>query len=142
MVKKEKVASKVVLDTNTLISALLFRGGLSVIVDLWKNGTIKPVFSSETFTEFKSVLSYPKFSLTRHEIKVIIEQEVLPYFDVVEIDDEITDVCRDPDDDKFISCAVSAAAGYIVSGDKDLLEIGTYSGVRIISGATFIKKIT
>jgi len=139
--KKEKAVKKVVLDTNILVSALLFKGELSKIADRWKKGRIAPVFSRETFEEFRTVLEYPKFSLTGREIKMIIEEEVLPFFEVAEISDKISGVCRDPADDKFIACAVSASADFIVSGDNDLLDIGKYKSVRIITAAEFLKMI-
>ena len=47
---------------------------------------------------------------------------------------------RDPDDDKFIECAIDAKAMYIVSGDQDLLDVGTYEGVEIITAAQFCEK--
>ncbi len=139
MGKKEKAIGKVVLDTNILVSALLFKGGVARLVDLWKKGRLVPVLSRETFQEFKAVLEYPKFSLTRQEIKVIIEEEVLPYFEVIEIADTVNGSCRDADDDNFIACAVSAGAAFIVSGDKDLLDMGKYKSVRIISASVFLK---
>ena len=135
MGKKEKEVKKVVLDTNILVSALLFVGELSKIVGLWKGGRIIPLFSRETFREFKTVLEYPKFSLTEWEIKAIVEEEVLIYSEVIEIRDKIKGVCRDADDDKFIACALSASADFIVSGDKDLLDIGRYKSVKIISAS-------
>ena len=49
----------------------------------------------------------------------------------------IVDVCRDPDDNKFIECAVDAKALYIVSGDKDLLDIGKYEDVQIVTAKEF-----
>ena len=139
MGKKEKTIGRVVLDTNILVSALLFQAELAGIVDLWKKGRIIPVLSKETFTEFKAVLEYPKFSLTQQEIKVIIEEEVLPYFEVIEIADNIKGICRDIDDDKFIVCAVSASADFIVTGDKDLLDLGKYKSVKIISASVLLK---
>ena len=139
MGKKESTAKKVVLDTNILVSALLFKGELAGIVDLWKTGKIVPMLSKEMFVEFRTVLEYPKFFLTGQEIKVIIEEEVLPFFEITETTDRINGVCRDPDDDKFISCAVSASADFIVGGDKDLLDMGKYKSVRIISASVFLK---
>ncbi|MBI5212473.1 MAG: putative toxin-antitoxin system toxin component, PIN family [Nitrospirae bacterium] len=139
MGKKEKAAVKVVLDTNILISSLLFKGELSQVVDLWKKGKIIPIFSRDTFDEFKTVLEYPKFSLTKHEMKVIIEEEVLPFFEVIEVADKIKRICRDADDDKFIGCAVSASANFIVTGDKDLLNIGRYKSVKILSASEFLR---
>lgn len=136
--KKEKI-KRVVLDTNVLISALLFRGEVSRLAELWKQGRIIPVISQATFKEFKDVLAYPKFSLTESEIKTIIEDEILPFFEVVEIQEEISGACRDPEDDKFIACALSASADYIVSGDKDLCDMSRYKSIRIEKVADFLK---
>jgi len=138
--KKEKAVGRVVLDTNTLVSALLFRGSLARLVELWQNSRFTPFFSKETFSEFKSVLEYSKFSLTAQEIRIIIQEEVLPFFEVIDVAEQITGICRDPDDNKIIACAVSASAEFIVSGDKDLLDIGHYKSIRIISPSDFLKK--
>ncbi|MBM6988172.1 MAG: putative toxin-antitoxin system toxin component, PIN family [Olsenella umbonata] len=50
------------------------------------------------------------------------------------------EVCRDPDDDKFLGCAIDARAIHIVSGDKDLLTIGEYSGIEIVTAAEFCER--
>jgi putative PIN family toxin of toxin-antitoxin system len=110
-------------------------------VELWKRGDIVPVISKETFSELSTVLHYPKFSLTADEVKTIIADEILPYFDVVEIGDKVNGVCRDPYDDIFLSVAVSAAASWIVTGDKDLLEVGEYGGARIVPPNEFLKRV-
>jgi putative PIN family toxin of toxin-antitoxin system len=137
--KKEKGVKKTVLDTNILVSALLFKAELARLVDLWKKGRLIPVLSRETFQEVKTVLEYPKFSLSRQERKLIIEEEVLPYFEVIEITDDIKGICRDADDDKFLACALSASADFIVTGDKDLLDMGKYKSVRIINASVLLK---
>jgi putative PIN family toxin of toxin-antitoxin system len=139
--KKEKPVKKVVLDTNVLISSILFKGELARIVDLWKRGKIVPVISRATFNEFRSVLEYPKFRLTKGEIKAIIEEEVLPFFEIVEITSEVSGVCKDPDDDKFIACALSASADFIVSGDKDLCDVVTHKSIKIIRASHLMKMI-
>ena len=141
MGKKEKAPLKVVLDTNILISALLFRGDISCIVDLWKNGRILPVISKETFGELRTVLEYPKFGLTKDEIKTILEDEIIPFFEVTEIYCDVNDVCQDPDDDKFISCAIAASAAYIISGDRHLCEVGKYKGVKIIQASDLMRML-
>lgn len=137
--KKEKIKS-VVLDTNVLVSALLFRGETSRLVDLWKKGRIIPVITQETFEEFKDVLTYQKFSLNEKEIKTIIEEEILPFFEVVEVQKKIRRICRDSEDDKFISCALSASAEFLISGDKDLCDLGKYKSVKIVKVSDFLKK--
>jgi uncharacterized protein len=141
MGKKQEKVKRVVLDTNVLVSALLFRGELSKIVGLWQKGKIIPLISKETFNELRIVLGYSKFSLTQEERDSIIENEILPYFEIVEAVKEVKGVCRDPEDDKFISCAISASADYIVSGDKDLLDLKHYKSKKIIKASDFLKKL-
>jgi putative PIN family toxin of toxin-antitoxin system len=139
--KKKKQVKRVVLDTNVLISALLFRGGLSKIVGLWQKGKIIPVISKETFSELVTVLEYPKFSLTQEETNSIIKYEILPYFEIVEVVKDVKGICRDPEDDKFISCAISGSADYIVSGDKDLFDLKQYKSIKIIKASDFLKMV-
>ena len=141
MGKKKEEIKRVVLDTNVLVSALLFRGGVSKLVELWKKGRIVPIISPATFKEFRDVLAYPKFSLTESEIKTIIEDEILPFFEVIEAREEIRDACRDPEDNKFLACALSASADYILSGDKDLCDMRRYKTVTIIKIADFLKMV-
>ena len=139
MGKKPKKIIRVVLDTNVLISALIFKGDLSRIVGLWQKGKIIPVISKETFDELRAVLEYPKFSLSRVEIKSLIEHEILPFFEVTNLSEHVKGACGDPGDDKFISCAISANADYIVTGDKDLSDLKKYQSIRIIHASDFIK---
>ena len=139
MGKKSKKIIRVVLDTNVLISVLLFKGELTRMVGLWQSGKMIPLISKETFDELRTVLEYPKFSLSRAEIKSLIEQEILPFFEVVHVSKHVKGACRDPGDDKFISCAISANANWIVTGDKDLSDLQKYQSVRIISASDFIK---
>jgi putative PIN family toxin of toxin-antitoxin system len=141
MGKKPKKIIRVVLDTNVLISALLFKGELTRMVGLWQRGKMIPIISKETFDELRTVLEYPKFSLSRAEIKSLIEQEILPFFEVVNVSKHVKGACRDPGDDKFISCAISANADYIVTGDKDLSDLKKYQSVRIIHASDFIKMV-
>jgi putative PIN family toxin of toxin-antitoxin system len=129
----------VVLDTNVLISALVFKGDLSKIAVLWQKNKIIPLISKETFDEFRTVLEYPKFTLSSGEIKSIIKQEILPFFEVVNVSKRVKGVCRDPDDDKFISCAISANADCIVTGDKDLSDLKKYQSIKIIHASDFVK---
>lgn len=74
---------RVVLDTNTVVSALLFSGISSKLVSLWQKGLITPLLSREILDEYLRVLSYPKFDLSEGEIKELIQEEILPYAEVV-----------------------------------------------------------
>jgi putative PIN family toxin of toxin-antitoxin system len=129
---------RVVLDTNVLVSAILLKGRLSKLVTLWRNGGISPVISKETFSESKRVLSYPKFALSKDDIKAIIENEILPHFEVSDIKEKINGICRDPDDDMFLTVAVNAKAPFLVTGDKDLLELRKYKSIKIVSPQEYL----
>jgi len=140
--QKQRTVIRVVLDTNVLVSALLFSGEIGNVVSSWKVRKFLPVFSQDTFDEFRRVLAYPKFSLKTREIDALLQYEVLPFCEVVDIEDEIIGVCRDSADDKFLSCAVAAKADYIVSGDKDLLVLGNFRNIPIITAAAFQEKMS
>lgn len=137
MVTQKKL--KVVLDTNIIVSALLFHGELSGLVRLWKNGTFIPVVSKDTFDEFRAVLHYPKFSLTAPEIDALLKEEILPYIKVVDLTATITGICSDPHDDKFLSCAVSASADYIVTGDRQFRSLKEFQAIKIVTPAEFMR---
>lgn len=64
--------------------------------------------------------------------------EVLPYAEIAEIVNTVQGVCPDPDDDIFLSCAVSGVAEYVVTGDKRLYSIKKYTSISIISGTDFL----
>jgi putative PIN family toxin of toxin-antitoxin system len=109
------------------------------MVGIWQSGKMIPIISKETFNELRAVLEYPKFSLSRAEIKSLIKQEILPFFEVVNVSQHGKGAGRDPGDDKFISCAISANADCIVTGDKDLSNSKKHQSVRIIHTSDFIK---
>lgn len=130
---------RVVLDTNVLVSALLFTGISSELVALWKRNAITVVLSRGILEEYLRVLSYPKFQLSEAEIKGLIEEELLPYVEVVNPRRRLRVVERDPSDNKFLECALAGKAPVIISGDKDLLSIGRYRKIRIRTPAQFLR---
>lgn len=128
---------RVVLDTNVLISALLFKGTLSRLVGLWTTGRIVPLVTKATFSEFLTVLSYPKFNLTEDEIRIIVHDCFVPFAEVVEETRPVSGVCADPDDDMFLTCGVSGMARILVTGDQALLDLKEYEDLSIVSPAMF-----
>lgn len=135
----EKGLIRVVLDTNVLVSALLFGARLEPIRRAWRTGRIRPVLSKETADELVRVLAYPKFRLAREEISLLMERELLPYAEVVDVPHDGRTWCRDPADDKFIRCALAARCRYLVSGDEDLLALREVERVRIVTPETFVR---
>lgn len=129
---------RVVLDTNTVVSALLFSGVASRLVPLWQSGRIALLVSKPILEEYLRVLAYPKFRLTREDVKALIEEEVLPFIKPVRIRRRLSVVKRDPDDDKFLECAVSGRAKYLVTGDSELKALHSYRKVRILNVAEFL----
>ncbi len=129
---------RVVLDTNAVISALLFSGVSSKLVSLWQRGLITPLLSRELVDEYLRVLGYPKFELSEKEINELIQEEILPYAEVIKPKRRLHVIHRDPSDNKFIECAVAGKARVIISGDNDLLSLGRYRQIRIQSPAQFL----
>ena len=130
---------KVVLDTNVLVSALFFKGELSKLLFPLKQNAFILLFSEETLNEFIKVLHYPKFSLTKDEIEYLLQFEILPYSKIVEVTFKFDkEICPDKDDQKFLELAVSAKADYIITGDKDLLDLKEFNKIKILSPKEFL----
>ena len=115
---------KVVLDTNVVVSAILFEHGqLAWIRGAWTAGRITPLVDRPCLDELVRVLAYPKFQLTEGEIRSLLGS-YLPY--AVTVDTSAAapgDLprCRDPEDDKFLMLARAGEAEVLVTGDAALL---------------------
>lgn len=133
----------VVIDTNVIVSALLFGGKPGKLIQLWKAGQIQPLISKEITEEYLRVLAYPKFNLSENDIGFLLNHEILPYFKAVKIKPGRwkTTIEDDPSDDMFIRCAVSGICKIIISGDRHLLDLKTYGKIRILSVSLFFKEL-
>lgn len=129
---------RVVIDTNVLVSGLLFGGVPGEIVNAWKEGRIRPICSAEIVEEYLKVLAYPKFHLSEGEIEFLLSSEILPYFEVVEVDPGKSYVAKDPSDDKFVRYAAAGKAKAIISGDEHLLHLSR-SPVPVVTAAEFLR---
>jgi hypothetical protein len=131
-------SQRVVIDTNVVISALLFGGVPGKLIDLWKSRDIQPLASKQVIDEYLKVLAYPKFMLAEEEINFILYHEILPYFEAVETEPGPVIVHDDPSDDKFIRCAEAGKAHIIISGDEHLLTLRSYKGIKILTPSRFL----
>ena len=131
---------RVVLDSNVFVSALLFGGVTSELVALWQKSDITLLLSRNILEEYFRVLAYPKFQLSKEEIRGIIEGEWLPFVEIIKPGIRLKVVKRDPSDDKFLECAVAGKANVLISGDKELLSLNRYHGVQILSPSQFLKE--
>lgn len=116
---------RVVLDTNIVLSALLFRQGrLTWIRKAWQAGRIVPVVCRETAAELLRVLAYPKFKLNKAEQEELLA-DFLPWAETALLPDDppALPTCRDPHDQVFLLLARAAAVDALVTGDADLLAL-------------------
>lgn len=130
---------RVVLDTNCLVSALIFsRGRFAWLREAWQGGRGVPLASRDTVGELLRVLNYPKFKLARDEQEALLA-EFLPHVETVGSEpppDWLPDV-RDPDDRIFPALAVAAQADALVSGDGDLHAVKADFRIPILTVAEF-----
>ncbi|RMF27454.1 MAG: putative toxin-antitoxin system toxin component, PIN family [Chloroflexi bacterium] len=132
---------RAVLDTNVLISGLIaVRGIPRRILDAWLEGHFTLVISLYLIEELVYVLSYPRIarrlSLSDEELAVILVA-LLTKAKVTPGKLRLPGVTRDPKDDAVVACAKEGAADYIVSGDQDLLVLGEYEGIQIVTPRQF-----
>jgi hypothetical protein len=135
---------RVVLDTNVIVSATLIRGGSEdKVLRAWLHGAFELVLSPEILEEIGRVLTYDKLRRSRWmtDAEVVFLLETLAQEGVVVPGTPRVRASRDPEDDKFLAAAVQAHARYVVTGDKDLLELKALRGVRIVKPAHFLRAI-
>ena len=126
-----KPPPRVVLDTNVVLSALLFGGGMSRRVRVgWQAGRFTPLASTATVAELVRVLGYPKFGLSAGEQEELLADYV-PWVQVVRIPSppKAAPACRDPFDLPFVHLAIAGKARALVSGDRDLLALAGARGL-------------
>lgn len=126
---------RVVLDTNTLVSALLFRQGrLAWLRTAWATGLLIPVVSKATTAELLRVLVYPKFQLSGDEQQALLA-EYLPYVETVSTipANSGLPLCRDSADQKFLELADAAHVEALITGDQDLLDLADGFSIPILT---------
>lgn len=134
---------KVVLDTNVVVSALLFEHGrLAWMRDLWVTGRIVPLGSQATIHELIRVLGYPKFALDEDDLEAVLAA-YLPFTVVVNVPARAPSglpQCRDPHDQAFLRLAAAGRAEVLVSGDRALLALAASTLFAIESPEAFKRR--
>jgi putative PIN family toxin of toxin-antitoxin system len=128
---------KFVIDTNVLISAALSAESAPAKLTLWVIANARLIFAEPTFDEFRTRLWRPKFD---RYLSIERRNQIVHDFSAIAEWVEIGDIAlparsRDPDDDMFIAAALSGSARWLVSGDKDLLDMTAPAGVTILPPA-------
>jgi len=129
---------KIVIDTNVLISGVFFGGFPRKILSAVIGQEITACATAEIINEYEEIVQ-EMISKKQGYINTAI---LSPLIKVMEIIEPVTrvEICRDPDDNKFLECAKDSHALYIVSGDKDLLVIERYENVQIVTAKDFCEK--
>jgi len=128
---------RAILDTNVFISGLFFKGPPYEILKAWQNGKFDLVISPNILEEYRRVGRALNAKYSAVNIQPILE--FITVHSIIISDSLLSQqVSKDPDDDKFITCALSSKSKLIVSGDHDLLDISGYKGIKIVKPRTFI----
>lgn len=140
---RSKHIPSVVIDTNLVLSALVFaQGRLSPLRLAWQDSLCQPLVSSVTAAELIRVLAYPKFKLSAEDQQELLA-DYLPCCTTVRIPAKlpVTPECRDKFDLPFLQLAVAGKADYLVTGDQDLLVLAGQFACPIITADQFIKTL-
>jgi uncharacterized protein len=131
---------RVVIDTNVFVSSF-FGGNPKQIIDLWKTGQIVLCISGVIIDEYIEVLRRlglqdereleELLEIFSHGVHVIFAAET-PKLNIVS---------KDPDDNKFIECAVALKAAAVISGDKALISVKDYMGIKILTPTEFLNLV-
>jgi putative PIN family toxin of toxin-antitoxin system len=127
----------VVLDTNVMISAILFGGPPKRVLEHAICGAIEMAVSLDIILEVQDVLRRPKFGFSAEATAEII-RELQEISTLTYPTKKLNVVATDPDDNRIIECAVESNASVIISGDSDLLNLGEYGKIRILSPVDFL----
>lgn len=135
---------RAVVDTNVLVSGLLWHGAPHELLEQMRAGALALISSPALLAELETVIGRTKFDaiLTRSNTsraRALVEVRQLA--EVIEPPPLPQPVCRDPDDDQVLALAVAAQADLIVSGDDDLLALGSFHGIPIVTAAQAVERI-
>ncbi|MBU2054859.1 MAG: putative toxin-antitoxin system toxin component, PIN family [Proteobacteria bacterium] len=128
---------RIVLDTNVFISSF-FGGNPRTIIDLWKDGRLTLCLSQDIFDEYIEVLRRLGLDNTP-ELEELLKLFATGFHIVFTTRTPEIHVAADPDDDKSIACAMALKAGCVVSGDKALVDVRLYQGIKIVTPGEFLE---
>jgi uncharacterized protein len=135
----------IVVDTNTVISGLFWKGAPRQVLDLARSGTFTLFTSPDLLAELGRVLERQKFSARLALANLSVEELVLGYASlaITVRPQKIAPVIKaDPDDDQVLACAKTANAEIIASGDSHLLDLNEYEGIKILTVNQLLEQYT
>ena len=128
---------RVIVDTNVFISGVFFSGPPHAILRAWRDKRLRLVVSPEILTEYQE---------TGDELAVKFSDiDIDPWLELVAVTAKMVQapplpnqVCTDPDDDKFLACAIAGRTKYVTSGDKALRATSGYRGITVLTPRQFV----
>jgi len=131
------MGSRIVLDTNVLVSALGWRGPANTVVRQCVEKKHQLLLSPDILKELERVLSYPKFHFSEKEISEYLEI-LTEVGEIVEPSVQLSVVVDDPSDNRILECALGGKADVIVSGDRHLKDLGSFREIPILPPRIFL----
>jgi len=128
---------KIILDTNVFISGIFFSGPPSQILKAWQNSRLQIVLSQEILNEYQRVAESLVAKFPTIDILPIIELMTI-HGQLIDVEGFDVSVCDDPDDNKFMECAIASNSKIIISGDKHLLKVSGYQGITVLKPREFV----
>jgi len=128
---------KLVLDTNIFISAFYWGGNSQKVIDRTITGPDELYVSDKILEEISEVMARPKFKTEQETIDKYIET-IESNCRKVFTEGRIKGICRDKDDDDKLECGINCNADYIITGDEDLLVLGNYKTMKIITPGEYL----
>ena len=135
---------RVVADTNTVVSGLLWHGNPRRVLEAARAGTLQLYTSASLLAEFEEVLQRPKFAQRLSQVGITSHTLVMGYAALATlIEPAVIEpvIIADPDDDAVLACAVAARADAIVTGDSHLRDLKQYEGIDILTAAQLLERI-
>ena len=128
----------IVIDTNVVISGTFFGGFPRRVLEAVADRALSAYATTEIVEEYTEIVREMIERKQGHLSAAVLD----PFIHQLHLISAVTsvEVSRDPDDDKFIGCAIDSKSYYIVSGDKDLLVLGKYENIEIITAAEFCRR--
>lgn len=136
---------KVVLDTNTLISGLLWDGNEAKIIEKAEKGEIQLFTALKILEELKGVLERNKFTGKLEDAELTVEKAVTKInllSTIIELGKELQVITDDPEDNRILECALMAEVNFIISGDHHLLDLKRFGDIEILTAKEYLQRIS
>ena len=127
---------RIVLDANVLISGVFWSGYPFRVLDLWAKDKLTVLVSESILREYSDTLGEIGARQGETHLAESWIKFVFNYSTLIDVESRV-DVCRDPDDNKYLACAIDGTAEVVVSGDRDLLDLGAFHNIPIVNPRRF-----